>query len=285
MAEGVLASLSRDLRLALAEGAARDPEVTPDGARWLAGWALACALVGLTLLLFCGYHGGFLRANAAAAQAPAWVWQWLTVLGDERAAFALSLFFARRHPRVLWALVLAALVGIALTHGLKPLVGALRPPAVLPADAFQLLGPVLRKGSFPSGHSLAIAVLCGVWVYYLRSAPVRLLLIAIAVLVGLSRVAVGVHWPVDVAVGLAGGVLAVWVGTRLARRSDWGVCDPSIHLALVVLAVLLSVSLLYWDGGYGEAARMQQVLGVVALSFAAWGYLARPLTRLARPRT
>lgn len=284
MGDGVLARLGADLRRALVEGAGRDPAVSPDGGRWLAAWALICALVGLALLLFGGYQGGFLRLNAASAQAPGWVWQWLTVLGDERSAFALSLLFARRHPRVLWALVLAALVGIALTHGLKPLVGALRPPAVLPADAFQLLGPVLRKGSFPSGHSLAIAVLCGVWVYYLGSAPARLLLIAMAVLVGLSRVAVGVHWPVDVAAGLAGGVLAAWVGTRLARGSDWGVCDPSVHLALVVLAVLLSVSLLYWDGGYGEAARMQQVLGVVALSFAAWGYLVRPLTRLARPR-
>lgn len=282
MADGVLARLGADLRRAVAEGAGRDPAVSPDGGRWLAVWALICALVGLALVLFGGYQGGFLRLNAASAEVPGWVWQWLTVLGDERSAFALSLLFARRHPRVLWALVLAALVGIALTHGLKPLVGALRPPAVLPADAFQLLGPVLRKGSFPSGHSLTIAVLCGVWVYYLRSAPARLLLVAIALLVGLSRVAVGVHWPVDVAAGLAGGLLAAWLGTRLARGSEWGVCDPSVHLALVVLAVLMTVSLLYWDGGYGEAARMQQVLGVAALSFATWGYLVRPLTRLAR---
>jgi hypothetical protein len=46
---------------------------------------------------------------------------------------------------------------------------------------------------------------------------------------------------------------------------------------------MLASSLLYWDGGYGAAAQMQQVLGIAALGFAAWGYLVRPLTRLARP--
>jgi membrane-associated phospholipid phosphatase len=283
MAEGLLVRVASDLRQALAEGARRDPAVSPDGSRWLAASALVCALAGLTLVIFGGYHAGFLGLNAAAAQAPDWVWQWLTVLGDERSAFALSLFFARRHPRVLWALVLAALVGIAITHGLKPLFAALRPPAVLPGDAFHLIGPGHRKGSFPSGHSLTIAVLVGVWVYYLRSAPLRVLLILAAILVGLSRVAVGVHWPVDVAAGLTGGVLAAWLGTRLARGSDWGVSDPSVHLALVVLAAMLASSLLYWDGGYGAAAQMQQVLGIAALGFAAWGYLVMPLIRLARP--
>lgn len=283
MADGVLTRLGADLRRALAEGAGRDRALSPDGARWLAASALICALGGLTLVIFGGYHAGFLRLNAAAAQAPDWVWQWLTVLGDERSAFALSLFFARRHPRVLWTLVLAALAGIALTHGLKPLFAALRPPAVLPGDAFHLIGPPLRKGSFPSGHSLTIAVLCGVWVYYLRSNPLRALLILVALLVGSSRVAVGVHWPVDVAAGLTGGLLAAWLGTRLARGSDWGAFDPSVHLALVVLAAMLTVSLLYWDGGYGAAAQMQQVLGIAALGFAAWGYLVMPLIRLPRP--
>ena len=48
------------------------------------------------------------------------------------------------------------------------------------------------------------------------------LLILLAVAAGLSRVAVGVHWPVDVAAGLLGGVLAVLLGVALARRSRWG---------------------------------------------------------------
>lgn len=279
MAEGLFAFLARDLREALAAGAARTPPAAPDGDRWLGQWALVCLVAGLTLYLFCGYQGGFVRFNAFAAGAPAPVWEWLTVLGDERVAFALTLFFSRSHPRVFWALVLAALAGIAYTHGLKPLVAAPRPPAVLAADAFNLIGPGLRRGSFPSGHSVTAAVLAGVWVYYLRSRSLRVLVILLAVAAGLSRSAVGVHWPVDVAAGLFGGVLAAWLGVRLARGAGWGIRDPSAHLALVVLAVLLSVSLLWWDGGYGGAAGAQRVLAASGLAVAFTGYLALPLLR------
>lgn len=267
----------RDLRLALEAGTARTPAITPDGGRWLWGWALASVLVGLTLYLIGGHQAGFLGLNGLAARAPDWVWEWLTVLGDERVAFALTLFFSRRWPRVFWALVLAALVGVAYTHALKPLIGALRPPGVLAAEAFNLIGPGHRKGSFPSGHTVTAAVFVGVWVYYLRSAPLRFLLVLLAVAAGLSRVAVGVHWPVDVAAGLAGGALAAWAGARLAGRADWGACDPSAHLAFVALAVMVAVSLLWWDGGYAGAARMQQLLALAALGHAAYAYLASPL--------
>jgi membrane-associated phospholipid phosphatase len=277
VAEGLFAYLGRDLRSALAAGAAREPARSPDGGRWLARWALVAALVGLGLFLFGGYHAGFERINAFAGRLPAWPWEWLTALGDERGAFALTLFFSRRHPRVFWTLVTAALVGLALTHGLKPLVAALRPPAVLDADAFNLIGPRLRGKSFPSGHTTSAAVVCGVWVYYAKGPWLRSALVLAAVAVGLSRVALGVHWPVDVAAGLCAGVLAAWAGTALARRSEWGVFDPGVHLALVTLAAFFTLPLLYWDGGYPGAAGFQQVLGGGALAYALYVYLIRPM--------
>lgn len=285
MAEGLLAYLGRDLREALASGAARDPLVSPDGRRWLILWACAAGLAGVTLFVFCGYHAGFERINGLAARLPAWPWEWLTVLGDERTAFALTLFFSRRHPRVFWTLVTAALVGVAYTHGLKSLFSAQRPPAVLEPDVLNLIGPGLRGRSFPSGHTATAAVFCGVWVYYLRAGWSRSLLIVLAVAVGMSRVAVGVHWPVDVAGGMFGGVLAAWVGTVLARRTAWGILDSSAHLALVTLAVFMTVPLLYWDGGYPGAALFQRVLGGTALAYALYAYLLRPLSaRRIQPR-
>jgi len=277
VAEGLLVHLGRDLRSALATGAVRDPERSPEGARWLARLALTAALAGLALVLIGGYHAGFERLNALAALLPAWPWEWLTVLGDERGIFALTLFFCRRHPRVFWTLVTSALVGLAITHGLKPLVAALRPPAVLDADAFNLIGPRLRGKSFPSGHTTAAAAFCAVWIYYAKRQWLRAALTVAAVMVGLSRVAVGVHWPVDVAAGLCAGALAAWAGPALARRSPWGILDPGAHLALVTLAVCFTLPLLYWDGGYAGSARFQQVLGGAALAYAFYAYLLRPL--------
>lgn len=284
MAEGLVAFFGRDLREDLEAGFRRTPALSLDGGRWLVGWALASAFIGLVLLLFCGYHGGFVRLNSLAAHAPDWTWQWLTVLGDERVAFALTLFFTRRYPRVFWTLVVAAVVGAALAHTLKPLFSAVRPPGVLEAGSFNLIGRGHRKVSFPSGHTVTAAVFFGVWVYYVRSNWLRAVLILVAVAAGLSRVAVGVHWPVDVAAGLAIGAMAAWLGAVLARTcARWG-ADHRVHLALVSVAAGMALSLLFSDGGYGGAADMQRLLGITALGHATSVYLIGPMLRRSRSK-
>jgi membrane-associated phospholipid phosphatase len=269
--------MAGDLRRDLSRGAERERGLSPSGSRWLAVWALGAALVGATLFVFCGYHAGFERFNGLSALLPPWVWQWLTMLGDERVAFALTLFFSRRHPRVFWALILAAILAAAYTHSLKPLFSAPRPPAVLDPGAFNLIGPGHRKGSFPSGHTVTATVFFGVWVYYLRGIGLRWLMIGLASAAGLSRVALGVHWPVDVAAGMLGGVLSAWGGVVLASRFPWPVLDPSVHLALVTVALFPAVALFLWDGGYPDAAALQMALGIAAIVSALVRYLVRPL--------
>ena len=282
MREGLIGFLGRDLRGALIDGVARTPVPPLGGIAWLRTWALLCLVAALTLYLACGYHAGFLRINAWAAEAPPWVWQWFTALGDERVPFALSLLLARRYPQVFWALVVAGVCGIAFTHSGKPLFDALRPPAVLDPGTFNLIGPSIRRVSFPSGHSTTAGVFFGVLACYARPTWARVILTVLALLVGLSRVAVGVHWPVDVAAGLMGGVLAAWLGIRLAQRARWGALDPAAHLAFVTLAALLTVSLTYWDGGYDLAAGLLRLLGALGLSYAALVYLGVPLARWRR---
>jgi membrane-associated phospholipid phosphatase len=215
------AALATDLRLRLAAGLERDRMAATGACPWLLWSALAAALVGGVLYLLGGYHVGFHTLNHLAAGWPPGFWEWLTVLGDARLAIALALFFSLRHPRLFWALILAALVATAFTHGIKPWVAAWRPPAMLPLDSFHLIGPALRKSSFPSGHTVTAAVLLGVGLCFVKGVSARLLLVALAVTVGVSRVAVGVHWPLDVAAGsdgrLAVGLAGPLVVPALAR--------------------------------------------------------------------
>ncbi|MBK5941781.1 phosphatase PAP2 family protein [Halochromatium roseum] len=273
------------LEQALTAGAERDPAVVAGGAIWLLGWALVCALLGIGLQLIGdeGYHSGFLTLNRLFAQLPAGLWQWLTVLGDERVALTLALLLSYQHPRVFWALLCAALVAIAYSRGLKPLVDAARPPAVLPIESFELIGVQHRKHSFPSGHSVTAAVFFGVLIYYAQQARWRFIFLVLATAAGLSRVAVGVHWPVDVMAGLAGGALAALAGVALARRSLWGLYDPGVHLAFVVLAGFAAMGLFFDDGGYPAAARPLQVLAFFALTMALVQYVLRPMLRSLRP--
>ena len=284
MAEGLLRRLGRDLEATLAAGAARTPLDPPGGAVWLSGWAWSCLSVGVTLWLVAGYHAGFAAVNDAATAYPEWLLHWTTSFGGETVPFALALVLARRRPRVFWALVLAALVAVAYSRGLKPLFDAARPPAVLPLDSFNLIGPEHRRGSFPSGHSVTAGVFCGVLVFYARRLETRVLLILLAVLVGLSRVAVGVHWPVDVAFGLGGGVLAAWVGARLAARWVTLGTTPWVHLALVALCSLAAVALTLGGGEYVQARPLLEGLGWAVLADACLGYVINPLRRVLRMR-
>jgi membrane-associated phospholipid phosphatase len=277
MASSLLGYLRDDLNGALRAGAALTPSDPPGGSTWLALWAGSCLVAGLTLLLACGYEAGFARVNGWASTHPAWVWQWLTVLGDERVPFALSLFLARHRPRVFWALILAALVATAYSRGLKPLFDMPRPLAVLGPDQLNLIGPALRRSSFPSGHSVTAGVFFGVLVYYARRPEIRALWMAVALLAGLSRVAIGVHWPVDVAFGLLGGVAAAWVGARLAARWSSLAVDGGVHLAFVTLACFFTLTLTYWDGGYTLARPLLTTLGWAALSYTALVYALKPL--------
>lgn len=275
---------ARSLHALLSAGAARDPEIAKGGAFWLIGWALVCAICGAALAWSDGYHSGFLTLNALFVSAPGDVWQWLTVLGDERVVLALALLFSSRHPRVFWTLICAALVAIAYARGLKPLVDAARPPAALSPETFRLIGDAHRSQSFPSGHSVTAAVFFGVLAYYAQRLRWRLLFILAGTVAGLSRVAVGVHWPVDVMAGLAGGALAALAGVWLARRSRWGVYDEGVHLAFVVLAMFAAVGLLVDDGGYPAAALPLQVLAVTAWLVALANYLVLPVVRSIRSR-
>ncbi len=120
-------------------------------------------------------------------------------------------------------LVLVTLAGAAvLDVGLKELFARARP------QAFFDYYPAPRSFSFPSGHALfAVCFFGGIAVllsHRLRGPLARILVWAIAlvliILIGVSRVYLGVHYPTDVIGGFAVGI--VWVasvalGDRLAE--------------------------------------------------------------------
>lgn len=219
------------------------------GINTLFALALLVALLGVAVGWAGGYHAGFVCVNKLAnGLLPDFVWAGITRLGDERVLVLLSLLFARRRPEVFWALIVAALLAALYSRGLKQLVDALRPPAVLAADQLQLIGPALRKHSFPSGHTVSVFVFCGVLLAFARTRQEKLALFGLAALVGLSRVALGVHWPQDVLAGAFGGLMAAGLGTWIAWYWRAGL-SPRVHLWLMLLPLLALVSLLSADNG------------------------------------
>jgi membrane-associated phospholipid phosphatase len=130
---------------------------------------------------------------------------WAIVMGQRR----VGLFVA-----------LTGLVGVTVAETLKLAVGRTRPPG---AEAFQ---SDLEK-SFPSGHAMA-----GVYVYVTaavvlvlfgmaRSQPglkvIGRILAALGILMGISRIVLGVHWTTDVVAGWLFASAVLFTFTALLR--------------------------------------------------------------------
>jgi membrane-associated phospholipid phosphatase len=197
------------------------------------------------------------------------LWLHLTMLGDGAVALALVLPSIRRSPRCFWAALIAAVFTALWVQLLKQVVSLPRPLAVLPPELFFQSGPAYRAVSFPSGHAAAIFAIAGIWIMSMpRRSAMRALLLALAVLVSLSRVMVGVHWPVDILWGMLGGWLGAWCGLALYARYQWKTAGAWGFLAGLVLLLVAAALLVSNHVRIPEVLPLQRALGAICL---AWG--------------
>lgn len=129
----------------------------------------------------------------------------------------------KRHAAAL--LLVSVIGGVIITNALKLAFARPRPE-------FSNYEPLIATASFPSAHSMMSAVVyltLGALIARTRPDPlVRAyilgLAIFVAVIVGISRVYLGVHWPTDVLAGWAVGsawALFCWlIALLLQRRGD-----------------------------------------------------------------
>ena len=164
---------------------------------------------------------------------PAWVEELardLTALGGIAILTSLVLAVAgflwlRRQRRSAWFLRLSVATGIVMSQLLKSAFDRPRPDLVPH-------GSYVYTASFPSGHSMMAAIVyltlaalldphAGSWA--LKSYVMLLAMVAI-LMVGISRVYLGVHWPTDVLagwlVGAAWALLCALVARLLEQRGN-----------------------------------------------------------------
>jgi len=210
----------------------------------------------------------FLLVNQLGPATSDFLWAHITVIGDTLVALALCLPLWRRRPDLVWALLFAVLLATLWVQGLKHLLEVARPPAVLPE--LHIIGPAYKAGSFPSGHATTAFAVAGLLVMGLRIKVLSFISILLAAAVAISRLVVGVHWPLDILAGAFGGWLSAAAALWIAQRTSAFGAKQWVQWILGCLLIACSLVLIYGNSksGYPVTLDFQRALGLACLLFA-----------------
>lgn len=237
---------------------------------WIWAIPLIAAIALLLIKLTDSNQTLFLLINGLNLGATSW--SGLTILGDTVVALALLLPFCGRRPDMVRALVIAAIIATLSVHLFKDLFEVLRPAGVLALEQFNIIGPELKKGSFPSGHTTTIFLLVGIICLLNQRKAFCYLLVILAFAVGLSRSGVGAHWPADVMAGAINGWLSAVIGVYLAKKWQGGLSLTAQRIFAGILLLCALMLLFGWhDTRYPDAFWFEKLIALLCLALSITG--------------
>ncbi len=234
---------------------------------WL--WPAALFVLTAPLWLHWMEPAMFVYLNALCAPVAAPVWTGLSLLGNAWGVLGVTAPLLVLAPRLMWAWLCAAPFAIVLARTGKFFIVSPRPAAVVDNAQMRIVGETLHNVSMPSGHTLtAFAVASAL---YFAIPPLQRArhgwLWLLAAGTGLSRIAVGAHWPGDVAVGASLGIVCGMLGQLLLARMGPAYHQPT-HWSMRLVAVLLAFAayhLLCEELDFAENMPLQYLLAAVVL--------------------
>lgn len=180
----------------------------------------------------------------------------LTQLGDASIFLSFLILLVIYAPKVWESLLSALLVSAVFCKFFKDLFLIPRPAEILNEDSFIIVGRTLHGfSSLPSGHTVTIFTILtvilfafmpkrniykGMWIF---------LLLGFGYLIGLSRVAVGAHFPFDVLIGSVIGYCSGLLGIFISRKYkiwNW-ICfkkySPIFIVAIIACCISVSIKI------------------------------------------
>lgn len=127
---------------------------------------------------------------------------------------AVYLIFLKKSPKRFVMLSIVVLLSAAVTEFLKWIVFNQPRPFIALPDVTQLIN-IASFGSFPSQHATIFAALAtGMFIY---NRKVGAWIVFFSILIGLARIASGIHFPADILTGFLIGFLVSYISYRLFR--------------------------------------------------------------------
>lgn len=182
----------------------------------------------------------FYGLNSLLSYLPDTFWQVTTHFGETLTAAAILLLFVRKYPVLLPHLLISGLCCFALVYGLKQFLDVTRPHLVLPIESFHFIETDKTTPARPSGHTATGAFIAATLVYLFKEQyRIVIPLIIAAFMVALSRVAIGVHWPLDLFMGGLIGWVTGYVGLKKISQHS-ATCKQLINKHQSALPILSS---------------------------------------------
>jgi membrane-associated phospholipid phosphatase len=204
------------------------------------------------------------------------LWLCFTTLGDGLLVGIIIGAFLVVNPRVtVMGLLILVLSNVAV-HSLKAGFPLARPAAAL--ASVHIIGPLLKAGSFPSGHTAA-GMSAGLAIaHFAPSKMTAAVALAMAGLVSVSRIFVGAHFPMDV----LGGLICALGAYVLVRNVVWYRIEEYIpdlprlwstqfRVALVAECVAVLFAITVYPARFAESPAFAVTVGVAVLVFLVFG--------------
>lgn len=162
-----------------------------------------------------------------------------------------------------------SMTGHLLNNTFKVIFRIPRPWVKYPDDIIPLRQSTATGYSFPSGHSEnAGSIYLGLYKTFRESRAMRILSVILLVLIPLSRIYLGVHWPLDVVFGLALGMfVGSFVNKFTALYDNSGLLRKTALIGTPVAVTIALADTILIDLGILDAILWKDL----STTFMAWG--------------
>lgn len=236
-------------------------------------WFWGIPVFSLTAMLVIGLSASnqslFLYLNEILYFKPEDIWINITLYGDAAMVMIMLLPLTGKRPDLIVRTFIAAIITTIILHSFKTYFPLPRPPSVFSADIMHQLGNQFWHGSFPSGHAAAPFTLAAMVIFLVDNNKVRAFVLAYASLIALSRIATGVHWPIDILGGAFFGWLAAFISVRFINISGENLIAQRIVTFFLLYAATHLVFL--HDAGDKEARFLEILTPIICFTLSVKG--------------
>ncbi len=196
-------------------------------------------------------------------------WLHIDILGDWLILVTLFLLISMLFPRILLPILAVYLLSLILGFIFQPLYDMASPVEILDRSTFFiLLEPEYMKTNFSSVKALSSFSFIGISIFlFVESIFIRALLLVFILIIGLSRIAIGLYWPTDVLGSFILAWISISVGRQIYREIDW---VPSIIILKLFcfFNIILGIYMIFSAYSTSEYI-FEFIWGIVVIIFSA----------------